>query len=263
MRRWFVLVTLAVATTALPQAQPSSPAQPAIGSRAVPVIEVDGLRFRDRNRNGSPRRVRGLAAARAERVCRPRGAHVARGEGRHDDARHRAHAADERWRRPAPGPPTTCRRRSGSSWSTKVTSLITRLGGDPAVLATPEQRPAGDRRTRTRSASRSRSAPTRVTTSSRPRAPASRRAAFSQWPETLGLRGAARRGPRASASPTSHAASTARSASTRRCRRRPTSRPSRAGRASPARSARTPTSRATWCAPTSRASSTVPPASTP
>ena len=49
-------VGVAAPTVVAPQARPSAsmpPAQPHLGTRGVPIIERDGLRFRDLNRSGA------------------------------------------------------------------------------------------------------------------------------------------------------------------------------------------------------------------
>lgn len=110
-----------------------TPAQPALGSRAAPILTVDGLRFRDLNRNGtldpyedwrlqpdvratdlvSRMTLEEKAGAMMHGTARSRGQMGGAGVGTGYDTAATRVLID----------------------SAKVTSMITRLGGDPANLA--------------------------------------------------------------------------------------------------------------------------------
>jgi hypothetical protein len=71
----------------LTNAQVPGERQPQLGSRGVPLITVDGLRFRDLNRDGKLEPYEGLAPPRAAESKRPGRPPVARREAKAHDAR--------------------------------------------------------------------------------------------------------------------------------------------------------------------------------
>ena len=132
------------------------------------------------------RPVRGLAAAGRAARRGPRGPHDARGEGRHDDARHRAGADGGPGSGLGTGAAYDLAAAQAIVLSSNVTSLITRLSGSPRSLA--EQNNALQE-----IAERSRlGIPLTISTDPRHHfqqtlGASAAAGAFSQWPETLGL----------------------------------------------------------------------------
>ncbi len=186
---WPTIVALEVAPLALTfgQARPSTSsaiAQPALGSRAVPIIQLDGLRFKDLNRSGTldpyedwrltpDARARDLvgrmtlaekAGTMMHGTARGVGAMATAGVGTAYDTAANRLLID----------------------SAKVTSMITRLGGAPASLA-KENNALQEIAEHTRLG-------IPVTISTDPRhhfqyvlGASVTEGQFSQWPETLGL----------------------------------------------------------------------------
>lgn len=168
----------------LAAAQGTSPTQPSLGTYRVPIIEQDGLRFRDLNRNGvldpyedwrltADARAHDLisrmtlaekAGTMMHGTARSGGAMATAGVGAHYDVAANRALID----------------------SAHVTSLITRLGGDPAALAAADdelQAIAEDGRL---------GIPLTISTDPRHHfqytlGASATAASFSQWPETLGL----------------------------------------------------------------------------
>ena len=65
-------LTCALAASMVTAGDTSSPAPPEIGARVVKLLRVDGALFKDLNKNGHARRLRGLAPARRRARRRPR-----------------------------------------------------------------------------------------------------------------------------------------------------------------------------------------------
>jgi beta-glucosidase len=178
------LVLLPAAAPA--QGAPARPAQPALGTRGAPVLEQGGLRFRDLNRDGAldPYEDWRLApGARARDLAARMTLEEKAGTMMHGTAPGRGGFGPP----PpgaAPGYDSAAARRIIDG--AKVTSLITRLAGDPAMLAAQNNAlQAVAEATRL-------GVPLTVSTDPRhhfqyvPGASV-RPGGFSQWPETLGF----------------------------------------------------------------------------
>ena len=251
MRHGSLLAILAAVVFASAQAnaQPATIAQLYLGTRGVPIIEQNGLRFKDLDGNGilDPYEDWRLDPdARARDIVARMTLEEKAGAMMHGTA---ATAGGV-------GPPgaggaydTTANRALIDS--AKVTSMITRLGGDATSLATQNNllQEIGEH-TRL-------GIPLTISTDPRnhfqyvPGASV-RSDEFSQWPEPLGF-AAIGDSSLVRKFATSRGVSIAPSASRWRSRRRPTSPPSRGGAASMGRSEKTPRSPSGWCGRTSRA----------
>jgi beta-glucosidase len=187
--RTFVLAVALLAAAAPAGGQspaPAAPAQPRLGTRGAPVLDAGGLRFRDLNRNGrldAYEDWRLAPEARARDLVARMTLEEKAGTMMHGTAPTRGGFG--------PPPPGTAPGYDSAAAarlidSAKVTSLITRLGGDPAVLANENNRlQAIAERTRL-------GVPLTVSTDPRNHfqyvAGATVAAGqFSQWPEPLGL----------------------------------------------------------------------------
>ena len=129
----FVMVALLVTAVSV-RAQNASRAQPAIASRAVPVLEQGGLRFRDLDRNGrlDPYEDWRLTpAARARDLVARMTLDEKAGAMMHGTARAGGQMGGAGV---GTGYDTAANRRLIAE--AKVNSMITRLGGAPALLAT-------------------------------------------------------------------------------------------------------------------------------
>src|SRR4051812_15814268 len=173
----------ACATNSGTQASPAM-AQPTLGSRSAPIVQVDGLRFRDLNRNGALDAYedwRLTPNARARDLVARMTLEEKAGAMMHGTAR-------------SGGPMATAG--VGSAYDTaaaralidsiKVSSMITRLGGDPVTLA--------EQHTLLQSIAERTRLGIPITISTDPRhhfqyvlGASVTAGRFSQWPETLGF----------------------------------------------------------------------------